>query len=533
MSNENNIETDVLVVGGGLAGIFAAVKAKENGAEVTLVEKGYVTRTGQTPFAHCTSVFNPDWGHNLEEWMNQYYIRGEYINNREWTETVIKDSYERYQDLLSWGVEFIRDENGDLLKEGRPDLANEAPVWVEHGKLSFDWIKPLRRKLKESKINLVERVMITQLLKQDERICGAIGFSFDDGTIHVINAKATVLCAGGGGFKPWAAWPICNLTADGHVMAYKMGAEITGKEFVDYHGRSVTPSLRSGGLPPGHIPLLNSEGKEVVSQGPDRPLEMDFEAHAGRGPMKRGDEEFVTDGANGMSVHTQEGVWPVDTSCFSGIDGLYAAGDNLATMMVGANYSGMGNATATCSSTGARAGIAAFEYAKSIEKAEIDKEVLEKAKAKLLQPLERKGGFSPAWVTQQLQNCMMPYFISRIKHGGRLQAILTLVEFYRDHLVPKLFARDTHELRLAHETENMVINAEMRLRAAMFRTESRGSHYREDFPRRNDPNWLAWVMLKQEDGEMKVYKKDIPEEWRPDLSVPYEERYPIRFPGEE
>ena len=72
----------------------------------------------------------------------------------------------------------------------------------------------------------------------------------------------------------------------------------------------------------------------------------------------------------------------------------------------------------------------------------------------------------------------------------------------------------------------------MRLRASLFRTESRGMHYREDFPRRDDPDWLAWVMLKQEDNGMKVYKKPIPEEWWPDLSKPYEERYDSKFPGE-
>ncbi|MBW1767471.1 MAG: FAD-binding protein, partial [Deltaproteobacteria bacterium] len=62
--------------------------------------------------------------------------------------------------------------------------------------------------------------------------------------------------------------------------------------------------------------------------------------------------------------------------------------------------------------------------------------------------------------------------------------------------------------------------------------ESRGCHYREDYPRRDDPNWLAWVLLREEDGKMKVFKKPVPEEWWPDLSMPYEERYMWRFPGE-
>ncbi|MFC1892008.1 twin-arginine translocation pathway signal protein, partial [Thermodesulfobacteriota bacterium] len=127
---------------------------------------------------------------------------------------------------------------------------------------------------------------------------------------------------------------------------------------------------------------------------------------------------------------------------------------------------------------------------------------------------------------------MIPYFIMYIKTEERMNAALTLVEFIKDHLSPKLTAKDPHELRLALETKNMILNAEMRLRSSLFRTESRGCHYREDFPRRDDDNWLAWVLLKEENGEMKMIKKDIPEEWKPDLSIPYEERYPIRLPGE-
>ncbi|MCK4953468.1 FAD-binding protein, partial [Candidatus Bathyarchaeota archaeon] len=99
-------------------------------------------------------------------------------------------------------------------------------------------------------------------------------------------------------------------------------------------------------------------------------------------------------------------------------------------------------------------------------------------------------------------------------------------------LVPKLKANNPHELRLAHETKNMILNAEMKLRSSLYRTESRGCHYREDYPRRDDPNWLAWVILKEENDKMKLSKRPIPKEWWPDLSKPYEERYPIRFPGE-
>jgi succinate dehydrogenase/fumarate reductase flavoprotein subunit len=187
---------------------------------------------------------------------------------------------------------------------------------------------------------------------------------------------------------------------------------------------------------------------------------------------------------------------------------------------------------AGASVTGKRAGEGAAEYAAKAEKPIIDEAEATKLKDTVYTPIERKGGFSPRWVTQLLQNTMMPYFILHIKHGERLQAALTMVEFLRDHLVPKLTASDFHELRLAHETKNMVLNAEMMLRASLFRTESRGQHYREDYPRRDDPTWLAWTKVKDEQGQMIVVKEPVPREWWPDFSQPYEERYPRRFPGE-
>ncbi len=132
-----------------------------------------------------------------------------------------------------------------------------------------------------------------------------------------------------------------------------------------------------------------------------------------------------------------------------------------------------------------------------------------------------------------LQNTMIPYYVMYVKHGDRLRAALTNVEFFRDHLGPMLYARDQHELRMAHETKNMILNAEMRLRASLYRTESRGCHYREDYPRREDPDWLAWVIIKKgEDGRMELFKRPLPQEWWPDVSQPYEKRYPVRMPGE-
>ena len=72
-------------------------------------------------------------------------------------------------------------------------------------------------------------------------------------------------------------------------------------------------------------------------------------------------------------------------------------------------------------------------------------------------------------------------------------------------------------LRLAHETENMVLNAEMILQASLFRKESRGWHYREDYPQQNDQEWLAWNQIYRDgQGKMILDKVEVPERWRPE-----------------
>jgi succinate dehydrogenase/fumarate reductase flavoprotein subunit len=557
-SLEERFETDVLVIGGGIAGWFAAIKAREQGAEVLLADKGYVGKSGQTPYANGIMVFNPDWGHKLDDWMRYINKASEYLNNRYWTEMAIKGSYAAYQDLLSWGLEFKKGEDGQPIRF--PTLPS-ACEYLSFEKNIGDYADAIRGQIRKRGIRILDRVMVSELLKQDGRIVGAIGMPLESYDLYTFIASATIMCIGACSFKPMGYQPLVQLTCDGEAMAYRAGAEILGKEFVDTHstrvefpgiigrrrmpadleaafGRSSMP--RPGiGTPPGRF---NAEGNrlparpEGASQYPGTYLEYEFEAHAGQAPIfvRTGDRniEMVGGAELGMSLRKADGLWPADTNCVSSLPGLYAAGDALGNMQNGAVYAILGSAIAGSAATGAIAGVAAAKEALQMERPAVDEKEIARAKRAVHAPKERKGGYSPKWVTQLLQNIMMPYFISYIKKEDRLQATLTLVEFMQEHLVPMLFARDPHELRLAHETKNMVLSAEMRLRSALFRTESRGNHYREDYPRRNDPDWLAWVKIKEEQGKMKLIKVPVPKEWWPDLSTPYKETYPFRFPGE-
>ena len=542
------LETDVLVIGGGMAGCFAAVKAREAGAAVTLVDKGTCGKAGQTPFAGGMLVFSEAWGDDLAAWMRQIQVYGDHLNRRDWTEVCLRESFARYEDLCAWGVEFERDAAGELLRGGVP----LGPCKAAH----MGTVRPslaLRRQAERSGVRIVDRTMVTGLLKDgDGAVCGAVGFPLDDEDAVVeLRAGAVVLAAGAGGLKV-PGWPIGDLTHDADAMAYRAGATITGKEFVDPHASRADWDAPSAfgtfGRPgdsgkPRFGPVVNAEGDELRPTG-TLFLSFEFEAHAGRAPLtmqlEDGGVPVVGGAASGMGVHKAEGVWPAGLDCSTQVPGLFAAGDALGTMQSGATYAAIGQSIANCAVTGARAGAAAAARAR-----EAGADVaaggaappppaaeLERAVEELLGPARRRGGFGPRWATRVLQDALLPYFVMYVKRGDRLEAALTTVEFLRDGVVPKLLARDRHELRLAHETRNMVLNGEMRLRASLSREESRGCHYREDFPRRDDAAWLAWVLVREEDGRMVLAREPVPDEWRPDPAMPCEERYPLRYPGE-
>ncbi len=557
---DTKVTTDVLVIGGGMAGCFAAVKAREAGREVVLVDKGYVSKSGETPYAGDTTVFNPAWGHDLDAWLTQVHTIGEYLDDPRWTELVFRDSYQRFLDLKAFGVKFL-EEDGEPVRLNHPLTQIELPDQDKFPPLVSQvvhwlpgWPAKLRKAVVKSGATIIDRFVVTELLTEDGRVVGAAGFDVEGNQTRVFRAGAVVMSAGGGGFKA-VGYPTHELTADGHVMAYRAGCEVTGKEFLSPHHTNpeepgwppIYPVFASGHSAafPGawHDPeMVNADGDPVPVRGMAWHgwIDAEWEAHEGRAPVLAAGppdgkvRPLSGPGGHGsMLGHAAGGIVPVDDTCATHAPGLYAAGDSCGTCFVGAAYSGFGFATMHAAVTGARAGLGAAEYARRADRAAPDARVEAEALERTLAPLRRKGGFGPRWTTQVLQNALAPYFVLYVKQEARMRAALTTVEFLRDHVVPKLFARDDHELRLAHETANMVANAEMKLRASLFRTESRGTHYREDFPRRHDAEWLAWVRLKDEDGVMTPFADPIPEEWRPDPALPYEERYPMRLPGEE
>ena len=538
--SDKALHCDVLVIGSGMAGVFAAVKAHDAGARVIMVSKGRLGSSGLTPFAK--GIFSYDRTKpklTPEEFLARVADSSIGTNNPVFTRQLLEHSADRVAELREWGF-------------------FDSPLY-NHS---------LSRPLKERNIQLVERVMVTHLHKERGRVVGASGFSLDRNEILNLAANTVILCTGAGGFKP-NGFPVCDLTHDGTIMAYEIGALVTGKEWNDGHPGSAEnsgssydnwhgqveekPNITSeqinhhlgvdlnyqayvsGGPvtmgPPGPPP--GADGTErSPGAAPERPSGGPFVPEAFRGPgepHERPDRpggwralfasdkrqgppgmggESVGGSSAGMAIHKSEGLVPIDETGLSTIPGLWAAGDALGSYMSGGIYTQVGSSLAGSAVQGAIAGAAAARASAGLGQAAIPAAMLAQTRQDILAPLARQRGYSPAWVTQTLQGVMIPNFVLYIKKQRMMAAALAYVEELRDHHGPMLVASDRHQLRLAHETMNMIITAEMKLKASMMRTESRCSHYRLDYPQVDDENWRAWINIyKDDEGVMQFAKQ--------------------------
>ena len=209
----------------------------------------------------------------------------------------------------------------------------------------------------------------------------------------------------------------------------------------------------------------HSGGLETTTRPPEvTGIRALFTKETHQGPPGMGGES-VGGSTAGMAIHKSEGLVPIDETGLSSIPGLWASGDALGSYMSGGIYTQIGSSMAGSAVQGAIAGEAAAKASQAVAKIIIPEEKLAQTKEEILAPLKRESGYSPAWVTQTLQSVMIPNFVLYIKKERMMQAALAYVEELKEHHGPMLMASDRHHLRLAHETMNMMITAEMKLKS--------------------------------------------------------------------
>lgn len=540
------IQVDLFVIGGGMAGMYAAIKAWEAGIKkVALATKGKLGKDSITRFAGgIFDVVTPD-----DDKEEEFRIRnlsdgwGTGLSDEEWLQIRLDEGYERLCELEKWGVEFEKTTEGKF--ERFPMKRKAKKVIFHSSQLAETMVKQVRK----TGVEVINHTIVTDLFtkegKPGKRVTGAVGFDTRTGEYKVFEAKAVVLATGGCGFKARFACHRMD-TGEAVAMAYRAGAILQNFDITAFH--TTTPNFDIPGLNLFQGfggKFVNREGEEFLpSYDPDMgnmtgmtrlSQAITMEVKAGRGPIRLDMTPFAPE-----QVRKLRGVYPmatkilerigvmvgdrivkemewapafygtivagggveVDTKCAASLPGLYVCGDAMARAK---NFRSLVAAMVS----GARAGKFVAEYIKKAETLKIDEKQVEELRKFTFAPLERGDGIMPDHIIIELQETLLPWETTIILREDRLRKALEEVERIRDEDLPMLYAPDPHYLRLANEVRSMVLVAEIQLRSLLLRKESRDSCLREDYPYTDNENWLKWIKVKQENGEMKLWAEDI------------------------
>jgi len=561
-SERHEIQADILVIGGGIAGAFAAIRAREKGADVVLVDKAFFGRSGCSGLASGVyGVYMP--GDDLNAWVDAACSTP--LVNRRLAEKAIVRSYELLKEMDQWGVKWIK-EGGKIIREsgGGSGLPFKTNAMMAEGGPQMMMV--LRGAALKKGVRVVNRVMATDLLTSDgqlpteQAVVGAVGIHTRNGEPWVFKAKATVVATGpylfpyapvGSGFY---GMPI-NSSADGIAMMLRSGA-ILGK--MEFGGGSLRPSEfycapaleMLGGL---GCRFVNDQGEDLLSMG-GRKGKYEHE-NVMRGRRSALSNAIVKETNAGRKVYldathfTPEqhrlakqvvpivihnferagydlsrdrvpycstfagtsgisgGGARINERCETSLPGLYAAGNS-----TDGAYISMGQALPGCSVLGAWAGENAADYVKGCEGVMAHPAQVEKLEAEALSPLRLKEGTTFGAVHQDLQS-LLNDVIDHVLNQANLEKGLEEIQRIKAEQLPRIKAGDLHELSKVNGLKNFVAVFEPALRVLLRRRESRGNVLREDCPEIDNVKWAKFTVCRRErNDQIKLWEEPIPED---------------------
>jgi succinate dehydrogenase/fumarate reductase flavoprotein subunit len=545
------LDTDVLIIGGGIAAAFAAYKARLSGARVLLVDRSYFGRSGCSALA--SGVF-PSYmpGDKEEDWINGLGA-GPLVNQRLLVKS-LPTMYEHLTTMDRWGVKWLK-ENDRIMRMGAPGRSFKNGAWMTQG--GPQMMMAVRAGVLASGAETLNRVAITDLLTSDgklpteERVIGAIGFHVRDGEIYSIHAKATVVCTGPYKFPyPWPGsklgfMPI-DLSGDGIAMMLRAGAQLSRLELgginLNPDQLLCAPGLES--LMPSGATFIEKSGRRFLEDYDPKRMEMTSRAllyfaiahqkELGNVPamdlrnitserldlLKRVIPIVMTGFERlGINVAAESVPYTYQVAATSGIfgagaritergettiPGLYAAGgcSDLAYLP--------GGHLSFCSVTGDWAGQAAASFASESDAKPLQARQVQEAVKAINAPLKRIRGLAYATVHRRLGKLLMDK-VGLVLHGNRLNEAIDLLLEIRERDLPRLTARDHHELAKVWGLQQYSQVLEATLRAYLYRTESRVAFIREDFPVIDNVNWVKMVVIQLQNNNLKLWDEPLPE----------------------
>lgn len=545
------IHCDVLVIGGGLAGCWAAMRASDFAKNTILLDKGKVSRSGSSPF--CGGfILCPAPEDDMDLWHQEIVEQGEYMNDQDWVSVLLQDLPGRIMEMNTWGPVFEKDSRGNYRRfKGRAHNYTRILIWDSRFTL-----ETMRKKLIDKGVEIHDRHMVVDLLTSDGcnptqgRVTGALAINTRTAKPVIYKAKAVIIATGGSGFGD----DLSGLSGDGVGLAFRAGAEITGMEFIRWWANWVFNKIYRC----GHLNQWQALNWYLFNTSEERFMEKDFpelkergreqdltsaigkEYVEGRGPVYADFRHVSSEGIQwarsnkamahvmymldfaGINIekervrydlcpgfiHFQGSGIKINTFAETNLSGLYAAGQAGGYPTHG-TYSVGGVNIGTCTVSGYRAGEYAAKFALESPDATLNGDQIDDLAKLSLKPLRRKKGIKPNTIRERMGEYMRLPERAFYRNEAYLKEDLAELENWKDMLA-QIRAEDPHDLIKANSAKNFILCYELTFLTSLMRTETRGACLRTDYPYSDNENWLKRIVARRLGENIDLYISPLP-----------------------
>lgn len=555
MTDASVLTTDVLVVGSEGAGSFAAIEAAAAGADVLLLTKDLHGRGGVTVMAaySCAAATGDvDPEDNPDVHFRDTMIGGYYLPNQELVQLCCEAGIESVRKLDQWGCPWDKTPDGGFHQTKMPGYTYRRALHCGHA-TGIEIMKTLVRQVRRSpRIRVLNETILTDLLVRDGRVIGAIALHIPTGEFLVLRAKCVVLATGAAMALYALNSGSAGSTGDGTAIALRAGAELVDIEFTQFFPTSgIEPRMRGWEGVAFYryfmdAWLLNRYGERFMARYDPERMELATrdvlaraiisEVRAGRGgphggvyldvshiPAKIIDEEMKerfkgwtigpihpiidfgwdprTEPAEiAPTCHFFCGGIRINKECHTSVPGLLAAGE-AAGGFNGANRLA-GNALSQVFALGLQAGKAAARL-RHADLVKVEAKDVAAATQRWRALLKGGPGAPPPKLRKALQQFMLEH-VGLVRTKASLENAIAEIKRLRDEIGHLSLAsasprRNYHWIE-AISLVNMLDVGHAIAEAALARQESRGNHYRLDFPDLDDEKWRANIVLARKDG---------------------------------
>ncbi len=541
-----SLKHDVVIVGSGIAGLRAAIEAarvSKGMADIAVVTKVQAMRSHSVSAEGGTAaVLYPELGDSLESHAFDTVKGSDYLADQDAVERFVKEMPNEIYQLEHWGLPWSRREDGRIAQRNFGGYSYPRATFAEDKVGFFEMQTLYDTAVKYDNITFYQEWYATSVIAEGGEFKGVTAIETKSGDFASVLGKAGVMATGGSGRLYSFATYAYSSTPDGMAIAYRAGVPLKDMEFIQFHPSGLIPSgilITEAVRGEGGI-LLNKDGERFMKKYAPEKLELASRDVVSRAMMTeieegRGLKDEVSGfdylnldlspiGAEGIKTRLSgireiaikfRGIDPVERPLpvrpvchyvMGGIDtdingattlkGLWAAGESACVSINGANRLGA-NSTAECLVWGKITGAEAAKFAAT-------KGLVPPASEKVLMEEKRvfdgifhgRGGTNPYEVRDRLQSLMAKHAFVFRTGEGLSEALKMIREIKKTDYLHCDDRSRVYNTNLGHvlEVESMLTVAEVVVAGALARTESRGAHFRRDYPKRDDAKWLKHTL---------------------------------------